>query len=216
MAVGDKPIPELGRVGVYIDGFNLYYGLRALGRRSLLWLDLWSLAVGFLKPQQRLVSVRYFTAAIRDDPPAGARQEAYLATLESRGVEVVLGRFQEQVVRCRACGAQRRTYAEKQSDVALAAAMVGDVATDSVDVVILVSADSDLCAAIHAIKQLDTRRGRKTRVVSVFPPQRRSDHLRQVSDAWFPLGAAVIRRSQLPDVVRTGDGALYHRPPHWN
>ncbi|MEV0199257.1 NYN domain-containing protein [Nonomuraea sp. NPDC050691] len=216
MAVGDKPIPELGRVGVYIDGFNLYYGLRAAGRRSLLWLDLWSLATGFLKPGQRLVSVRYFSAAIRDDPPASARQEAYLATLESRGVEVTLGRFQKQIIRCRECGARRRTFAEKQSDVALAAAMAGDVATGSVDVVILVSADSDLCAAIHAIKRLDAGHGRKTKIVSVFPPHRRSDHLRQCSDAWFPLGAAVIRRSQLPDVVHGRDGAVYHRPPHWN
>ncbi|GGO75022.1 hypothetical protein GCM10012289_49070 [Nonomuraea cavernae] len=33
MAMGDKPNPEFGRVGVYIDGFNLYYGLRELGRR---------------------------------------------------------------------------------------------------------------------------------------------------------------------------------------
>jgi len=216
MAMGDKPNQEFGRVGVYIDGFNLYYGLRELGRRSLLWLDLQALATGLLQPHQRLISVRYFTATIRDDPPAGARQEAYMAAVESRGVEVVLGRYQEQIVRCRNCGARRRTYAEKQSDVALAAAMVGDVATDQVDVVMLVSADSDLCAAILAIKQLDARRGTKTKVVAVFPPRRRSDHLRRVSDAWFPLGDAVVRRSQLPEVVAGRDGALYHRPPHWN
>ncbi|WP_433517421.1 NYN domain-containing protein [Nonomuraea sp. CA-143628] len=216
MAMGDKSNPEFERVGVYVDGFNLYYGLRELGGRRLLWLDLWSMSVGLLQPGQSLVSVRYFTAAIRDDPPAMARQEAYMAAVASRGVEVILGRYQEQVVRCRSCGASRRTYAEKQSDVALATAMVSDVATGQVDVVLLVSADSDLCAAIHGIKQLDERRGTKTKVVAVFPPGRRSNHLRKVSDAWFPLGAAVVRRSQFPDLVRGRDGAVYHRPPHWN
>lgn len=201
---------------MYVDGFNLYYGLRELGRRRLLWLDLRSLACRLLRPGQRLVTVRYFTAPIRNDPPAIARQEAYMEALQSVGVEVVLGRYQEQTIRCPSCGARRRTYAEKQSDVALAAAMVGDVATDRVDVVMLVSADSDLCAAIQAIKHLDAGRGTKTKVVSVFPPRRRSDRLRQLSDAWFPLGDAVIRQSQLPEVVCGHGGAVYHRPPYWN
>ncbi|MEU4228071.1 NYN domain-containing protein [Nonomuraea sp. NPDC026600] len=216
MAMGDKSNLEFDRVGVYIDGFNLYYGLRELAGRRLLWLDLWSMSVALLRPGQRLVSVRYFTAAIRDDPPAMARQGAYMAAVASQGVEVVMGRYQEQVMRCRSCGASRRTYTEKQSDVALATAMVGDVATSQVDVVLLVSADSDLCAAIHGIRRLDERRGRKTKVVAVFPPERRSNHLRKVSDAWFPIGAAVVRRSQFPDVVHGRDGAVYHRPPHWN
>ncbi|MBF8187567.1 NYN domain-containing protein [Nonomuraea sp. K274] len=216
MAVGDKPNPGIERVGVYVDGFNLYYGLRELGRRRHLWLDLRAMAMRILRPHQRLVGVRYFTATIRNDPPAIARQEVYLAATESLGVEVVLGRYQEQLVRCRNCGATRRTYAEKQSDVALAGAMLEDVANDQVDVVMLVSADSDLCAAIHAIRRMDDRRGRKTRVVTVFPPGRRSDRLRQDSDAWFPLGEAVIRQSQLPAIVRASDGAVYHRPPYWN
>ncbi|SDH43316.1 Uncharacterized conserved protein, LabA/DUF88 family [Nonomuraea jiangxiensis] len=203
-------------MGVYVDGFNLYYGLRELGRRRLLWLDLRSMVLRILRSHQRLVALRYFTAAIRNDPPAIARQEVYLAAVQSIGVEVVLGRYQEQLVRCRACGQTRRTYAEKQSDVALGTAMVSDAATGKVDVVMLVSADSDMCAAIHAIRRLDLERGTKTRVVTVFPPRRRSESLRQVSDAWFPLGDAVIRQSQLPDILHAPDGTVYHRPPYWN
>ncbi|MEV0613171.1 NYN domain-containing protein [Nonomuraea sp. NPDC050404] len=216
MAVRDKSNPEVERVGVYIDGFNLYYGLRELGGRRFLWLDLRTMATRVLRSHQRLEALNYFTAPMRNDPPAIARQEAYLAALESSGVRVVLGRFQEQSVRCHACGYMRRTYAEKQSDVALGAAMVADVATGKVDTVLLVSADSDLCAAIHAIREIDLERKTKTRVVTAFPPRRRSENLRLVSDAWFPLGDAVIRRSQLPDVIHAPDGAVYRRPPHWN
>ncbi|MDX3100783.1 NYN domain-containing protein [Nonomuraea angiospora] len=216
MAVCDKSIPGIERVGVYVDGFNLYYGLRDLAGRRHLWLDLSAMATRLLRPHQRLVAVSYFTAVILNDPPAKARQEAYLAATESRGVQVVMGRFQEQAVRCHSCGTVRRTYAEKQSDAALTAAIVADVATSQVDVVMLVSADSDLCAAIHAVRQLDEERGTKTRVIAVFPPRRRSNHLRQLSDAWLPLGDAVIRQSQLPDVVHAPDGCVYHRPQHWN
>ena len=32
------------RVSVYVDGFNLYYGLRARGWRRYYWLDLRSMA----------------------------------------------------------------------------------------------------------------------------------------------------------------------------
>ncbi|MEO3800625.1 NYN domain-containing protein [Nonomuraea sp. B1E8] len=203
-------------MGVYVDGFNLYYGLRELGRRRLLWLDLRSMIMRILRAHQRLVALRYFTATIRNDPAAIARQEVYLAAMESMGIQVVMGRYQEQLMRCRACGDTRRTYAEKQSDVALGAAMVADVATGKVDVVMFVSAESDLCAAVHAIRRLDDERATKTRIVTLFPPRRRSESLRQVSDAWFPLGDAILRQSQLPDTVRTPDGAVYHRPPYWN
>ncbi|MER5997298.1 NYN domain-containing protein [Nonomuraea angiospora] len=214
--MSDKSNPGIERVGVYVDGFNLYYGLRELGRRRHLWLDLRAMATHLLRPHQRLVGVSYFTAAIRNDPPAVARQETYLAATASLGVQVVMGRYQQQSVQCHSCGATRRTYAEKQSDVALGAAMVADVATRQVDAVMLVSADSDLCAAVHAIRRLNDELAIKTRVITVLPPRRRSEILQRVSDAWFPLGHAVIRRSQLPDVVQASDGCVYHRPQHWN
>ncbi|MEW9532293.1 NYN domain-containing protein [Microbispora sp. NPDC049125] len=212
----DNPIAASVRVGVYVDGFNLYYGLRFLGGRRYLWLDLHALADRLLKPAQALTVVRYFTAPVRGEPRALARQQTYQAALQSRGVDVVLGRFQEQWARCRRCGQSWRTYEEKQSDAALAASIVADVALGLVDVVLLVSADSDLCAAMEAVRMVDARTGVKTRLVTVFPPGRRSDGLRRASDAWFPLGEALIRQSQLPALVPGRDGAVYHRPAHWS
>jgi hypothetical protein len=37
------------RVAVYIDGFNLYFGLRAKSDRKYLWLDLQALSVSLLR-----------------------------------------------------------------------------------------------------------------------------------------------------------------------
>ena len=59
------------RVAAYIDGFNLYFGVRQHGRRYL-WLDLEQLVQSLLRPRQQLVAVRYFTARVRNDPPSGA------------------------------------------------------------------------------------------------------------------------------------------------
>ena len=72
------------RVSVYVDGFNLYYGLRARGWRRYYWLDLRRMSENLLRPYQTLVSVRYFTAEISpepDDPAKKRRQEVYLEAL---------------------------------------------------------------------------------------------------------------------------------------
>ena len=52
------------RVAVYIDGFNLYYGMRSKGWQRYYWLDLRSLSSRFLRPYQKLETVRYFTAKV--------------------------------------------------------------------------------------------------------------------------------------------------------
>ena len=53
----------LQRVAAYIDGFNLYYGLRSKGWRRYYWLDLRRLVERLLRRGQQLVAVRYFTTA---------------------------------------------------------------------------------------------------------------------------------------------------------
>ena len=72
------------RVAVYVDGFNLFYGLRSKGWRRYYWLDVHRLAENLLRPGQTLAAVRYFTARIFSDPRdpgKPARQNAYLDAL---------------------------------------------------------------------------------------------------------------------------------------
>jgi hypothetical protein len=85
------------RVAAYIDGFNLYYGIRKDGRRHL-WLDIEGLIRSLLKPEQQLVAVRYFTAPVRDDPAALSRQQLYWNALgaHSNLLEIRVGRFQRK------------------------------------------------------------------------------------------------------------------------
>ena len=55
------------RVTVYIDGFNLYYGLRDQELETLpYWLDVRRLSENLLRflVNQHLVAVRYFTARV--------------------------------------------------------------------------------------------------------------------------------------------------------
>jgi hypothetical protein len=52
------------RVITYIDGFNLYYGLKEKGWKRYYWLDIRKLSESLLKPWQELNEVKYFTARI--------------------------------------------------------------------------------------------------------------------------------------------------------
>jgi hypothetical protein len=72
---------HLTRVAAYIDGFNLYHGLRSKHGRKYLWLDFELVVTRLLKPYQELTVVRYFTASVRDDAPALARRSSYLGAL---------------------------------------------------------------------------------------------------------------------------------------
>jgi uncharacterized LabA/DUF88 family protein len=97
------------KVGVYIDGFNLYYGgIGLCGKKATgwRWLDLRSLATDLLgqSPSWQgaaIDRVVYCTAAISgtSDPQAQQRQDAYLKALVSSGCvdRIELGYFMENV-----------------------------------------------------------------------------------------------------------------------
>lgn len=58
-------MPRRKRVVAYIDGYNLYHGLRDEGLQKHLWLDLVALANSLIKQHyQDLVLTKYFTTRI--------------------------------------------------------------------------------------------------------------------------------------------------------
>ena len=64
---------------VYIDGYNLYYGLLK-GTRDK-WLDLAKFSKALLREDHEIVQIKYFTAPIRTypfDAAAVDRQKIYL------------------------------------------------------------------------------------------------------------------------------------------
>ena len=105
------------RVRAYVDGFNLYYGLRSKHLKRLYWLDVAELARRLLKTGQQLAGVKYFTARISggrpSDPPQPAlrrdqsreRQSDYLDALATiDDLEVFEGHFLEMPITCSSCG----------------------------------------------------------------------------------------------------------------
>jgi uncharacterized LabA/DUF88 family protein len=201
------------RVMVFIDGFNLYYGLRTRFRRRYYWLDVQALSVALLKEDQQLTRVKYFTARVRNNQDSLQRQSDYLDALAAHcdKLEIVSGRFQEKRRSCATCNATWVGYEEKETDVSIAAALLEHGVNDDFDVAMLVSGDSDLCPAVRALRRLRPHK----RVVAAFPPARSSAELRTAATAAFQIGDAKVRQSQLPEIVTSNAGVTLKRPAHW-
>ena len=192
------------RVAVYIDGFNLFYGLRTRGWKRYYWLDLRRLAERLLRPGQTLVAVRYFTARVVPDPGDPGkpdRQNTYLDALATLPeVSIHYGYFVPR----------KYGYEEKMTDVNIAVEMLGDAHANTIDTAILVSADGDLTGAVRALTERYDKR-----VVVAFPPGRRSNELREASTSHMAIGADALRNSQLPAVTRGTTGYPLRCPDSW-
>ena len=141
------------RVIAYIDGFNLYHGLRDAKLKSSRWLDLRGVCESLLKPHQELVVVRYFTSIVRNKSGA-RRQNVYLDALRSRGdIQIDLGHLLPKTLTCSKCGYQHSTVEEKKTDVNIAVRLLEDAYDDQFDVGIVISADSDLAPPIQAVRR---------------------------------------------------------------
>lgn len=199
------------RVIAYIDGFNLYYGLKSKGWRRYLWLDLEQLIASLLRPYQELSGVKYCTARISAPPASVQRQTTYIEALAATGVRIIEGKFQPRDGRCLRCGHTWATFEEKQTDVNLAVEMMRDAHLDLFDTAMLVSGDSDLAPAVAAVQQLYPGKA----VVIASPPGRRSDVLNSVASAAFSIGRAKIANAQFAQVVMSTTGHQLRRPLKW-
>lgn len=209
----DPPPPE--RVIAYVDGLNLYYGLKSAGWRRYYWLDLWQLVEKFLRPNQRLGAVRYFTAAFLpdpDDPQRHIRQDAYLQALATLpDLHIQLGQMMPKSRTCPQCGMALASYEEKMTDVNIAVALLNDAQDDLFDVAIIISADSDLAGPITAIR----RRYPGKPVIVAFPPKRASKELRSIATASLRIGRDRLRDSQFPPRIVNADGYTIAKPTQW-
>ncbi len=198
---------------VYVDGFNLYHGLRSRSWKRYYWLDLWLLAERFLRPGQTLVRVVYYTSLIKHDPPGQSRQLRYLDALRTvrPALSIVYGHYLAKAQRCRSCGGTWLRPEEKMTDVNIACDLLLDASDGSFDVALLVSGDSDLVPPIRAVRDRWPRKA----IVAIFPPDRSSEALKKAAHGWLWLGEDKLRRSQLPDRVPVS-GRFIERPREWS
>ena len=205
----------MNRVVGYIDGFNLFFGLRDSGLRRYYWLSPELLIQNLMKPWQTLAGVRYFSARISPspgDPDKHLRQQTYLEAVETlAGVEAIYGHYLSKPKQCRTCGAQWQQAEEKMTDVNIAVRLLADAMDDAFDTAMIVSADSDLVPPVEAVRA----RFPAKRIIIASPPARHSAKLAAAANVCFTIGRKKLQDSQLPDTITKPDGFVLARPASW-
>jgi uncharacterized LabA/DUF88 family protein len=207
------------RIGVYVDGFNLYYG--AVRDTPYKWLDL--LAVSqFLFPADQIVSLKYFTALVSsrpNDPDKTNRQSIYIRALKTLPrVEVILGSFLSHAVDMVLASsppgspqfAKVLKTEEKGSDVNIAAHMINDGHKGLYDTAALITNDSDLKEAVRIVA-LELKLG----VVVINPHQHRASRsLVNHATSVKQIRTGLLAACQLPPTLQDAQGKIT-KPSRW-
>lgn len=200
------------RVITYIDGFNLYYGLRSRKWKRFYWLNLQKLAQLLLKPDQVLLRTKYFTSIVNYPRDKNKRQLIFLEALSTLAdLSIYYGHFLSNTVICKQCGHVYTTHHEKMTDVNIAVELISDAFQDQFDVALLISADSDLVGVVKLLRRLFPQK----RIIVVFPPGRYSDALKDNAHACLHITRNMLSRSLFPDEVVKATGIVLRRPAEW-
>ena len=193
------------RVITYIDGFNLYFGLKASRWKRFYWLNLQAMAKNLLKPDQELVFIKYFTSRISYPPDKQQRQSTFIEALETlNDLKIFYDHYQTNLQYCKKCGNRGMIQSEKMTDVNIAVEMMSDAYQGHFDTALLVSADSDLTGPIVTIKNLFPEK----RVIVAFPPMHHSAQLQRLAHGYLQIGRANLAKSIFPDKIQKADGFI--------
>ncbi|MCF8095876.1 MAG: NYN domain-containing protein, partial [Desulfobacteraceae bacterium] len=208
------------KVSFFIDGFNVYHSLKPFDQNTrqyitkymkYLWLDFMRLANRFVKKNDQLSEVFYFTALAYWRPESEARHKIFISALENAGVKVIRGKFKEKDRYCKFCGASYKHHEEKQTDVNIAVHLLNEAYKNTYDKAIILTNDTDLIPAIQVAKSSFPSK----RFGVLFPIDRWSSELRTACDFWLKIHKKDLKASQFPDKVHLPNGVTLTRPANW-
>ena len=175
---------------MYIDGSNLYHSLRQVSARADLDYQLFARK---LARDRRLRRIYYYNAPLDQarEPEAYRRQQSFFQALQRVDyLELRLGRLIYP-------NHPNAPPYEKGIDVKLVTDMLVHGANGNYDVAVLVSADTDFCDGLQAVKNM----GRHVEVV-LFDPPTSSLALRDVADRVIRVNAEFMSDCWLKKITR--------------
>ncbi|RIJ27712.1 NYN domain-containing protein [Henriciella algicola] len=204
MSISEAP----KRVNVYIDGFNLYHAMNDLNISQIKWLNLWHLSTTFLRPNEELQKVEYFTAEVHWDSAKVGRHRQYTRALQAKGVKVTQGNFKKAPRFCPRGSTNCDFNEEKKTDVAIGVTMVSEAMAGAFDRAILITADSDQVPTINVIRQYASHLD-----LTLAAPPGRLQAARELGALFngkdrLEIGESRLRACVLPREVKDQGGSL--------
>lgn len=211
------------KVTFYFDGFNFYFALKRKKDicpqwQDYYWLDMVSFCESFLGQDQILEKVIYFTASPLDRRK-NSRQSAFLNAnrlLHPDKFEIVRGKYMSKQLECPNCKYAISKPEEKKTDVNISVRMMADCVQNKTDIVVLVSADSDLIPPLQFIHNNYP----EVKIKLFFPPGNHSTELRDLlvhyRSKWVLLekNEKRFRKAIMPELITVGQEHV-SMPKEW-
>lgn len=212
------------RTAIYVDGFNFYYGLKEISKqkpdwRKFYWIDFVKLFSEFLKEDEELVCLNYFTARPKNRGKE-VRQNNLMQcnkALNNDLLKLHYGKYQDKEMKCRAhdgCGKTYMHWEEKQTDVSLAIKIVEDCHNKACDKIILVSGDSDFLPPLKLVKEFY----KEVEVMILFPPTKYTTSIVGLGFTCLDMSSYKSRwnKALMEDQVEVQkSGKIYRKPIEW-
>ena len=161
-----------------------------------------------MQRDQVQTQLTYFTSISVDEENATRQRELFNANklLNGDKFELVYGQYYPLNIKCSNCQYITHKHVEKRTDVNIAIKMIEDCYENRVDVISLVSADSDLIPSIELIQKIFPN----ILIRVYFPPSNYSYHfykkIRKGKDMLIQLEKNFPNfiKSKMPDIVTDG------------
>ena len=200
------------RVIAYIDGYNLYFGIKAASLQRYLWLNPSAMCRALLKPGQTLAYTKYFTSRVSKPPDSVKRQTTFIEAIQTLpDLAVYEGQYDGEDFVCDRCGHPATWHNEKMTDVNIAVEITKDAHADRFDSALLVTGDGDQVPTIRMVRELSPTK----RVICAFPPRRVSEWLRKEAHGFVHINQHILSACLLPKTVTKADGFQLQCPSKW-
>ncbi len=216
-----QPTPPK-KVVFYFDGFNFYHGFKSYTSingdwKDYYWLDFAKFCSKFVfaHDNQVLHKIKYFTAPPKNIQKRSKQSALFSANKIINGdlFEVINGHYADKFINCYAtCKEQFVVPEEKCTDVNLALAMINDCIEGNVDIITLITADSDQVSTIKYIKN----KFPNIKIRVYFPPDRKSNEIRALMGTvvFLENHEEKFKNAKMPGKV-IGETKTYTRPEDW-
>jgi len=201
------------RVIFFIDGFNVYHSLLDLGNIKYKWIDYSKLAQCYIRENEEIKDIYYFTSLCPWDPKRQKRHRILIKALKYRNIKIVYGEFKKRQKSYKNYRVEvlLRYHEEKQTDVNIAVLLMKLAFEDKYDTAIIISGDTDFSLAIVETKNLFP----KKRIGIIFPIGRRNNALEKVVDFHTSIEEDHLELSLFPDTIDIRNGKTLFCPPEW-
>ncbi|KTD18716.1 NYN domain [Legionella lansingensis] len=206
------------KVVAYVDGFNLYHGIKNLNKPYLKWLNLRSLAEKFIDQKtEQIEKVYYFSAiATHLDKETVQRHRTYIEALETISIDFVGGNFKKKLwdYKNKQINLKWLKHEEKETDVNLSIYMVRDAIKRSFDKIILITNDTDMVPAVKMARYENN----EIQFKLLTPPTLEThDSLLEAINPGHAtkLTEGHIKTSLLPEMIKKKNGKIVYIPPSY-